>query len=171
MANVISFLATLDWRATLANGGWWFIWPTFFGTVALALFEHRKLKEDVDAASGRQKTIAQWKLALLWALPVLSLIAAAASQWGSEGAERKIGALESDLLREKTNVAELQPRNRPIMTISATAHFTVRGATNTYNWDHNNPNALAAGVATLQCGKLVSLKAEKFIRFGGGDEW
>ena len=83
-----------------------FIWLAFIASAAFAVFEHRELTKKIRASTGRHKQLARCKLVLLWLLPILMLIGAAASQWGADKADREIASLQSDLKKSKAILEE-----------------------------------------------------------------
>ena len=92
------FFASVDWQGWIADRSWLLIWIGFFASGAFALFEHGDLMEKLRASTGKRKYFYRLKLCLLWSLPIIALLAAAASQWGSDKADRKIKSLETDLI-------------------------------------------------------------------------
>ena len=170
------FVSVVDWQGWIADRGWLFILVGFIASGVFALFEHGKLKEEIDASTGKRKHFARFKLYLLWSVPIIALISAAASQWGAEKADRKIASLESNL---KTSTAVLEPRNRPIMSIAAHARFRVRLAGKKLHEFFPSAGLDAMGVASLTCGRfpeaksniwVIRLIADKYLPFSGGGE-
>jgi hypothetical protein len=171
-----AFFLVVDWQGWIADRGWQFIWLGLFASGAFALFENGKLREEIKASTGRRKQFARFKLFLLWSLPIIAFIGAAASQWGSEKADREIASLKTNL---KESNAALAPRNQPIMSIAANASFRVRlNGTNLVKLTPSD--ALdTMGVASLMCGRsppakdnisVIHLIADKYAPFSAGDD-
>src|ERR1035441_7027104 len=94
-----ALLSFVDWRGWIADRSSLIIWVVFVASVMFALFDIQKLKEEIHTSTGNRKRVARFKLFLVLSLPIITFIAAEASQWGSEKADRNIASLQSELTK------------------------------------------------------------------------
>jgi hypothetical protein len=92
------------------NHGWFFVWVVFFATIAYALHEHAEHLEKVRESKGSKKALAASKLVLLWAMPILALFGAIASQLWADRADRELTQSHRDLTNEISASGDLSNR-------------------------------------------------------------
>jgi hypothetical protein len=176
--------STAGWRECLAADGWVFVWiNVVLAFCLLFLYDHRELSEKIKNATGKHKTRLWLRRLLLWSVPIAAFIAAVISQLGSDIADAKISSLGTDLQTAKTvatnaalKAAALEPDKQPILSMTANAHFTVKGQVKPTPWATNFVDVPHFGVADVMWGtreQIISnfatfgLTTSKFIRFEG----
>src|SRR2546430_6925876 len=101
-------LLAASFRETVSSWGLPLVWLIFLASLIWAFHDQRELRARWTRAHGTERKRVVCRIVLVWAIPLITLIAGISSYWGSQitdekldEAEKKIAAQSNDLFRAR----------------------------------------------------------------------
>ena len=163
-------LAT-SFRETVSSWGLLLIWLIFLASLIWAFHDQSELGERWTRAHGRERKRVVCKIVLVWAIPLITLIAGISSYWDSQITDEKLDEAEK-------KIAAQSPRKQPIVSVTASVRFTVSGTNFTQSnplqtcsrllWGRSPTNSLLWAVS-LGITSFERYGSEFLLEYGGQD--
>ena len=140
-------------------------------SVANAWLDHGETRAAFKASTGPESRRKLAKLLLLWGLPILALAGLPFTALESEVADRGIKAAQISAANAIAEVAQIDPGQQRVHSVSAIAKFQIRSTATNTAWNNRNTEGLGkaafllfhrAGEPTIA---TICLSADSFERW------